>query len=149
MTSLARPFTFLQFRNLFQQWTFTCIFTRECNFLVDSLICSAWIFFFYIILSKNLLLPLCRELEDRKKIQHLLALVGTDAGEITYFHREPPHKVWSLNLSLLLQKHTTHTVILTAAQGVPIEISLHISISLSCFFSFSKILRTIYKFVPF
>ncbi|XP_056272778.1 coiled-coil domain-containing protein 77 isoform X2 [Pseudoliparis swirei] len=34
-----------------------------------------------------------RELEDRKKIQHLLALVGTDEGEITYFHREPPHKV--------------------------------------------------------
>lgn len=36
---------------------------------------------------------LCRELEDRKKIQHLLALVGPDTGEITYFHREPPHKV--------------------------------------------------------
>lgn len=35
-----------------------------------------------------------RELEDRKKIQHLLALVGPDMGEITYFHREPPHKVW-------------------------------------------------------
>lgn len=34
-----------------------------------------------------------RELEDRKKIQHLLALVDPDAGEITYFHREPPHKV--------------------------------------------------------
>ncbi|XP_061577415.1 coiled-coil domain-containing protein 77 [Cololabis saira] len=34
-----------------------------------------------------------RELEDRKKIQHLLALVGPDAEEITYFHREPPHKV--------------------------------------------------------
>lgn len=34
-----------------------------------------------------------RELEDRKKVQHLLALVGPDAGEITYFHREPPHKV--------------------------------------------------------
>ncbi|XP_028264039.1 coiled-coil domain-containing protein 77 [Parambassis ranga] len=34
-----------------------------------------------------------RELEDRKKIQHLLALVGPDEGEITYFHREPPHKV--------------------------------------------------------
>ncbi|XP_019345103.1 coiled-coil domain-containing protein 77 isoform X5 [Alligator mississippiensis] len=33
-----------------------------------------------------------RELEDRKKIQHLLALVGTDTGEITYFHKEPPHK---------------------------------------------------------
>nr|XP_040017915.1 coiled-coil domain-containing protein 77 [Gasterosteus aculeatus aculeatus]XP_040017916.1 coiled-coil domain-containing protein 77 [Gasterosteus aculeatus aculeatus] len=34
-----------------------------------------------------------RELEDRKKIQHLLALVGPDTGEITYFHQEPPHKV--------------------------------------------------------
>ncbi|KAJ0029712.1 hypothetical protein NQD34_004709 [Periophthalmus magnuspinnatus] len=34
-----------------------------------------------------------REWEDRKKIQHLLSLVGPDAGEITYFHREPPHKV--------------------------------------------------------
>ncbi|KAM4619473.1 coiled-coil domain-containing protein 77 isoform 2-T2 [Polymixia lowei] len=34
-----------------------------------------------------------RELEDRKKIQHLLALVGPDVGEITYFHRDPPHKV--------------------------------------------------------
>ncbi|XP_037539349.1 coiled-coil domain-containing protein 77 [Nematolebias whitei] len=34
-----------------------------------------------------------RELEDRKKIQHLLALVGPDAGEVTYFHQEPPHKV--------------------------------------------------------
>uniref|UniRef100_A0A8C8SCW9 Coiled-coil domain containing 77 n=1 Tax=Pelusios castaneus TaxID=367368 RepID=A0A8C8SCW9_9SAUR len=34
-----------------------------------------------------------REVEDRKKIQHLLALVGTDTGEITYFHKEPPHKV--------------------------------------------------------
>uniref|UniRef100_A0A8B9RNE3 Coiled-coil domain containing 77 n=1 Tax=Astyanax mexicanus TaxID=7994 RepID=A0A8B9RNE3_ASTMX len=34
-----------------------------------------------------------KELEDRKKIQHLLALVGPDVGEITYFHREPPHKV--------------------------------------------------------
>ncbi|XP_074758220.1 coiled-coil domain-containing protein 77 isoform X1 [Athene noctua] len=34
-----------------------------------------------------------RELEDRKKIQHLLALVGTDEGEVMYFHKEPPHKV--------------------------------------------------------
>ncbi|XP_028306162.1 coiled-coil domain-containing protein 77 [Gouania willdenowi] len=51
-----------------------------------------------------------RELEDRKKIQHLLTLVGPDAGEMTYFHREPPHKVtiaqrttedkWEENLSL-------------------------------------------------
>ncbi|MBN3315144.1 CCD77 protein, partial [Atractosteus spatula] len=32
-------------------------------------------------------------LKIRKKIQHLLALVGPDAGEITYFHKEPPHKV--------------------------------------------------------
>lgn len=36
-----------------------------------------------------------RELDDRKKIQHLLSLVGPDAGEITYFHREPPHKVYT------------------------------------------------------
>ncbi|XP_030628659.1 coiled-coil domain-containing protein 77 [Chanos chanos] len=34
-----------------------------------------------------------RQLEDRKKIQHLLSLLGPDVGEITYFHREPPHKV--------------------------------------------------------
>ncbi|TSK13387.1 Coiled-coil domain-containing protein 77 [Bagarius yarrelli] len=34
-----------------------------------------------------------KELEDRKKIQHLLALVGPDVGEITYFYREPPHTV--------------------------------------------------------
>ncbi|XP_075715904.1 coiled-coil domain-containing protein 77 [Rhinoderma darwinii] len=34
-----------------------------------------------------------RELEDRKKIQQLLALVGTSCGEITYFHKEPPNKV--------------------------------------------------------
>ncbi|XP_053319115.1 coiled-coil domain-containing protein 77 [Spea bombifrons] len=34
-----------------------------------------------------------RELEDRKKIQKLLALVGTSNGEITYFHKEPPNKV--------------------------------------------------------
>ncbi|XP_053263131.1 coiled-coil domain-containing protein 77 isoform X2 [Podarcis raffonei] len=33
-----------------------------------------------------------RELEDRKKIQHLLALLGTDSGEVTYFCKEPPHK---------------------------------------------------------
>ncbi|XP_051473009.1 coiled-coil domain-containing protein 77 [Apus apus] len=34
-----------------------------------------------------------RELEDRKKIQHLLALVGTNEGDVTYYHKEPPHKV--------------------------------------------------------
>ncbi|NXL49032.1 CCD77 protein, partial [Podilymbus podiceps] len=39
-----------------------------------------------------------RELEDRKRIQHLLALVGTDKGEVTYFHKEPPHKASSIFL---------------------------------------------------
>ncbi|XP_047643806.1 coiled-coil domain-containing protein 77 isoform X1 [Phacochoerus africanus] len=34
-----------------------------------------------------------RELEDKKKIQNLLALVGTDSGEVTYFYKEPPNKV--------------------------------------------------------
>ncbi|KAJ8790827.1 hypothetical protein J1605_020921 [Eschrichtius robustus] len=34
-----------------------------------------------------------RELEDKKKIQNLLALVGTDIGEVTYFYKEPPNKV--------------------------------------------------------
>ncbi|XP_057878824.1 coiled-coil domain-containing protein 77 isoform X2 [Melospiza georgiana] len=34
-----------------------------------------------------------RELEDRRKIQQLLAILGADEGEITYFHKEPPHKV--------------------------------------------------------
>ncbi|XP_036313866.1 coiled-coil domain-containing protein 77 [Pipistrellus kuhlii] len=34
-----------------------------------------------------------RELEDKKKIQNLLALVGTDTGEVTYFYKEPPNKV--------------------------------------------------------
>ncbi|XP_050181163.1 coiled-coil domain-containing protein 77 isoform X2 [Myiozetetes cayanensis] len=33
-----------------------------------------------------------RELEDRKKIQHLLTVMGADE-EVTYFHKEPPHKV--------------------------------------------------------
>ncbi|NXW54789.1 CCD77 protein, partial [Eurystomus gularis] len=37
-----------------------------------------------------------RELEDRKKIQCLLALAGTDKGEVTYFHKEPPHKASSI-----------------------------------------------------
>ncbi|XP_012879119.1 PREDICTED: coiled-coil domain-containing protein 77 [Dipodomys ordii] len=34
-----------------------------------------------------------RELEDKKKIQSLLALVGTDSQEVTYFYKEPPHKI--------------------------------------------------------
>ncbi|XP_074125417.1 coiled-coil domain-containing protein 77 isoform X1 [Sminthopsis crassicaudata] len=34
-----------------------------------------------------------KELEDRKKIQHLLTLVGTHSREVTYFHKEPLHKV--------------------------------------------------------
>ncbi|NXK30738.1 CCD77 protein, partial [Piprites chloris] len=35
-----------------------------------------------------------RELEDRKKIQHLLTVMGADE-EVTYFHKEPPHKASS------------------------------------------------------
>ena len=36
-----------------------------------------------------------RELEDRKKIQHLLSLTGVECGggDVTYFHKEPPSKV--------------------------------------------------------
>ncbi|KAL1789713.1 Coiled-coil domain-containing 77 [Sigmodon hispidus] len=34
-----------------------------------------------------------RELEDKKQIQNLLSLVRTDTGEVTYFYKEPPHKV--------------------------------------------------------
>ncbi|GAB1291223.1 Coiled-coil domain-containing protein 77 [Apodemus speciosus] len=34
-----------------------------------------------------------RELEDKKKIQNLLALVGPDTREVTYFYKEPLHKV--------------------------------------------------------
>ncbi|KAM5300040.1 coiled-coil domain-containing protein 77 isoform 3-T3 [Ctenodactylus gundi] len=41
-----------------------------------------------------------RELEDKKKIQSLLALVGTDSGEVTYFYKEPPHKVEALQAQL-------------------------------------------------
>nr|XP_042129938.1 coiled-coil domain-containing protein 77 [Peromyscus maniculatus bairdii] len=41
-----------------------------------------------------------RELEDKKKIQNLLALVGTDTGEVTYFYKEPPHKVEALHAQL-------------------------------------------------
>ncbi|XP_061773773.1 coiled-coil domain-containing protein 77 isoform X2 [Nerophis ophidion] len=44
-----------------------------------------------------------RELEDRKRIQHLLSLVDHDDGEITYFLREPPHKV------TVKQKHLEST----------------------------------------
>ena len=48
------------------------------KFLVNWLICS--------------LLCQIRELEDKKKIQQLLALSGTPDSEITYFHKEPPAK---------------------------------------------------------
>ena len=33
-----------------------------------------------------------RELQDRKKIQHLLSLSKTTEPEITYFHNQPPAK---------------------------------------------------------
>ncbi|XP_072780013.1 coiled-coil domain-containing protein 77 isoform X4 [Taeniopygia guttata] len=55
----------------------------------------------YLFQEKEQVLRLCsendrlklRELEDRKKIQQLLAILGVDEGEVTYFLREPPHKV--------------------------------------------------------
>ncbi|NWZ64299.1 CCD77 protein, partial [Acrocephalus arundinaceus] len=43
-----------------------------------------------------------RELEDRKKIQQLLAILGTNKGEVTYFHKEPPHKASSIFLQISL-----------------------------------------------
>uniref|UniRef100_A0A8C5MLA3 Coiled-coil domain containing 77 n=1 Tax=Leptobrachium leishanense TaxID=445787 RepID=A0A8C5MLA3_9ANUR len=43
--------------------------------------------------SENDRLKIRYEFEDRKKIQQLLALVGTCSGEVTYFHKEPPNKV--------------------------------------------------------
>lgn len=49
----------------------------------------------------------CRELEDKKKIQNLLALVGTDTGEVTYFYKEPPNKVsniWYGMVSMIFYK---------------------------------------------
>uniref|UniRef100_A0A673MG97 Coiled-coil domain containing 77 n=1 Tax=Sinocyclocheilus rhinocerous TaxID=307959 RepID=A0A673MG97_9TELE len=52
-----------------------------------------------------------RELEDRKKIQHLLALVGPDPGEITYFHREPPHKVTVPQKKVQLRSHEESKVV--------------------------------------
>ena len=34
-----------------------------------------------------------RELEDRKRIQHLLSLTQPVTADVTYFHKEPPAKV--------------------------------------------------------
>ncbi|CAF95871.1 unnamed protein product, partial [Tetraodon nigroviridis] len=56
-----------------------------------------------------------RELEDRKKIQDLLSLAGPDAGEMTYFLREPPHKVIALSP---INKNNTSS---TAAQTVSVS----------------------------
>ncbi|XP_063251129.1 coiled-coil domain-containing protein 77 isoform X7 [Prinia subflava] len=55
----------------------------------------------FLFQEKEQILRLCsendrlklRELEDRKKIQQLLAMLGTNKGEVIYFHKEPPHKV--------------------------------------------------------
>uniref|UniRef100_A0A2K5EBZ5 Coiled-coil domain-containing protein 77 n=1 Tax=Aotus nancymaae TaxID=37293 RepID=A0A2K5EBZ5_AOTNA len=41
-----------------------------------------------------------RELEYKRKIHNLLALVGTDAGKVTYFCKEPPHKVTILQKTI-------------------------------------------------
>ncbi|NXY38683.1 CCD77 protein, partial [Pomatorhinus ruficollis] len=40
-----------------------------------------------------------RELEDRKKIQQLLAILGANKGEVTYFHKEPLHKAIGMEKS--------------------------------------------------
>uniref|UniRef100_A0A8B9GJV7 Uncharacterized protein n=1 Tax=Amazona collaria TaxID=241587 RepID=A0A8B9GJV7_9PSIT len=48
-----------------------------------------------------------RELEDRKKIQYLLALVGTDKGEVMYFHKEPPHKRNSVEVAAAVSCQNT------------------------------------------
>eukprot|EP00731_Ephydatia_muelleri_P001126 Em0001g1126a len=40
-----------------------------------------------------------RELEDRKRIQHLLSLTQPVTADVTYFHKEPPAKV-------LVEQHT-------------------------------------------
>ncbi|NXM79610.1 CCD77 protein, partial [Oenanthe oenanthe] len=42
-----------------------------------------------------------REMEDKKKIQQLLAALGRDEGEVTYFHKEPPHKAIGTEQSTL------------------------------------------------
>jgi len=34
-----------------------------------------------------------REINDKKKIQHLLAIAGPAASEVSYFHKEPPSKI--------------------------------------------------------
>jgi len=34
-----------------------------------------------------------REVNDKKKIQHLLAIAGPAASEVSYFHKEPPSKI--------------------------------------------------------
>ncbi|NXQ28445.1 CCD77 protein, partial [Alaudala cheleensis] len=62
----------------------------------------------FLFQEKEQVLRLCsendrlklRELEDRKKIQQLLAILGTDKGAVTYFHKEPPHKASSIFLTL-------------------------------------------------
>lgn len=50
---------------------------------------------FYKMRKKHLFVCLLfhRELEDRKKIQKLLSLVGAEEDKVTYLHREPPNKV--------------------------------------------------------
>ncbi|NWU04957.1 CCD77 protein, partial [Cephalopterus ornatus] len=50
-----------------------------------------------------------RELEDRKKIQHLLTVMGADE-EVTYFHREPPHKanILFLQVTVLQRPAESH-----------------------------------------
>ncbi|NXH19678.1 CCD77 protein, partial [Bucco capensis] len=60
----------------------------------------------YLFQEREYVLRLCaendrlkiRELQDRKKSQHLLALVGAEKGGVTYLHKEPPHKASSVTV---------------------------------------------------
>ncbi|NWZ85476.1 CCD77 protein, partial [Poecile atricapillus] len=65
-----------------------------------------------------------RELEDRKKIQQLLAVLGADAGEVTYFHKEPPHKASCIFLP-------TRTQICHAWKGTASTLENHLLLLIS------------------
>lgn len=53
-----------------------------------------------------------RELEDRKKIQKLLSLVGPQDDEVTYLHQEPPHKVHIHNFLIFSIVNYPHCLVL-------------------------------------
>lgn len=98
-------------------------------FMIQDLKMSGWmdeclaLHYFYssialVDIKLSMYSMLYRELEDRKKIQHLLALVGPDTGEITYFHREPPHKVHASLQTLLLGLGDLSNLLITLIKAV-------------------------------